>query len=223
MNMPNVAVAIPNSDPMVQMDIGNHFFSPQAYNLMRAQRQFLRVIELDKKYPGAHYQLGRTYFIVSKFPQAFLEMEAEERVNPSFGKVHYMKGLIAGYAKTFPLAEREFKEFINYDSFNWAGYNDLAWIYFAQGKFKESEDIALQGLKNAYENPWLHNALGVAQLAQQNKAEAKSNFEIAKKGFQKMSAGQWGGSYPGNSPAQHDDGLTATLKAVERNILRTSE
>lgn len=201
--------------------LGEYFFSPSsAYDVRAAQRHYRAVLLLDPTYKGAHYQLGRTYFITGDFEHAYAEILKEEVLNPSLGKVHYMKGLISGYLKNFLDAEQEFIKFIATDSRNWAGYNDLSWIYFAQGNYHYAEATAREGLIHAGENPWLNNAVGVALLAQGRNAEAVPFFLHAQDGFKNMSAEQWGASYPGNSPGEHIDGLAASLAAVERNIVR---
>jgi tetratricopeptide (TPR) repeat protein len=134
-----------------------------------------------------------------------------------------MKGLIAGYMKNFALAEIEFKKFIEYDSFNWAGYNDLSWIYFAQGNYHYAEATAREGLAQAAGNPWLHNAIGVSLLAQERGEEALPHFLEAQAGFSKMTPEQWGIAYPGNAPYEHMRGLQESLAAIGRNIERAQE
>ncbi len=201
--------------------LGEYFFqSGDTYDVHRAQYHYTEATRLDPRLLGAHYQLGRTYFILGYFDKAYAAVVSEELLRPEFGKVHYMKGLIAGYMKNFELAELEFKKFIEYDSFNWAGYNDLSWIYFAQGNYHYAEATAREGLIHAAGNPWLHNAVGVALLAQDRGAEALPHFKEAQKGFQKMNPDQWGIAYPGNSPHEHGRGLDASQKAIERNIER---
>ncbi len=201
--------------------LGEYFFSANSnYDIRAAQRHYQAALSLEPTLRGAHYQLGRTYFIVGDFERAYAEILREEELYPDFGKVHYMKGLIAGYMKNFLDAEQEFAKFIETDSRNWAGYNDLSWIYFAQGNYHYAEATAREGLIHAPENPWLHNAVGVALLAQERGSEALPHFFIAQNGFGNMSAAEWGESYPGNSPGEHTDGLAASLGAVERNIQR---
>lgn len=201
--------------------LGEYFFtsSPQ-YDVRQAQHHYREATRIDPTLPGAHYQLGRTYFIVGRLEEAYAEILKEEELRPEFGKVHYMKGLIAGYMKNFRDAEYEFKKFIEFDSFNWAGYNDLSWIYFAQGNYHYAEATAREGLIHAAENPWLHNAVGVALLAQERPEEALPHLKKAQEGFDKLRPSDWGTSYPGNAPQEHVNGLDASRQAVQRNIER---
>lgn len=219
-NMPRLAERLSSHDPAFYMELGDTFLTPESYNLFSARRAYARVLALDPKYPGANYQIGRTYFLVGDHALALMYLQEEERIQPSFGKVHYMKGLIYGFMKQFDDAGREFRAFIAYDSFNWAGYNDLAWIYFAQGYYEDAEATAREGLAQASGNPWLNNAVGVALLAQKRGAEAVPYFETALSGFKEMSPETWGGAYPGNSPQEHSRGLAESIHAVERNIVR---
>lgn len=223
LHSPTLASYIGSSDPKINYELGNYFFHGAGYDVRKAQYHFKKTIQLDSKFLGAHYQLGRSYFIVGRFPEAYTHIQLEEFINPELGKVHYMKGLIAGFMKEFELAEEEFKRFIQYDSFNWAGYNDLAWIQFAQGKYHDAEATAREGLAQAAGNPWLQNAIGVNLLAQDRPTEASEYFYLAKEGFSKMTASQWGIAYPGNAPQEHINGLRETLMAIERNIARAQE
>ncbi len=220
LNMPRLAALLHTNDADVLMELGNRFLSPESYNLAKARQAYGRVLTIDPAYPGANYQIGRTYFLVGDHALALMYLSEEERLRPEFGKVHYMKGLVYGYMKKFDEAGREFRAFIEFDSFNWAGYNDLAWVYFSQGYYEDAEAIAREGLARASGNPWLNNAIGVSLLAQGRGPEAALYFKDARTGFQNMTAAEWGGAYPGNSPDEHERGLAASLSAVERNIER---
>jgi tetratricopeptide (TPR) repeat protein len=220
LRMPHVAAHLRISDPALLMDLGNMFLSPEFYSLTDARIAYARVLAIDPTYPGANYQIGRTYFLVGDHALALMYLSEEERLRPTFGKVHYMKGLVYGYMKKFDEAGREFRAFIEFDSFNWAGYNDLAWVYFSQGYYEDAEATAREGLAQAAGNPWLNNAIGVSLLAQGRGPEAVHYFNDARTGFQNMTAAEWGGAYPGNSPDEHERGLAASLGAVERNIER---
>jgi tetratricopeptide (TPR) repeat protein len=213
-----------SNDGRVHFELGEYFFTsgPQ-YDVHRARHHYKEAVRLDPSIPGAYYQLGRSYFIIGRFSEAYAAIQSEEILRPEFGKVHYMKGLIAGYMKNFTLAEIEFKKFIDYDNFNWAGYNDLSWIQFAQGKYHDAEATAREGLAQAAGNPWLQNSIGVNLLAQDRPEEALEYFQLAQDGFSKMDASQWGVAYPGNAPQEHANGLRETLAAIERNIARTQE
>jgi tetratricopeptide (TPR) repeat protein len=206
-----------------ELKLGNHYFTHDHYDIDKAYQHFNAAVQMDGTLPGAHYQRGRTRFIVGNLAGAMRDVEYEEEINPSLGKVYYMKGLIAGYQKDLPKAERSFKKFIQYDSFNWAGYNDLAWILFAEGKYAEAEKYAQQGLSKTNDNPWLHNSIGVALLAQGKKDDAREHFLLAKEGFSHMTPEQWGIAYPGNNPNVLGTGLSATKDAIEANIQKTQE
>jgi len=54
---------------------------------------------------------------------------------------YYIRGPINGYAGHFAEAEADFKKFLTWDTTNWTAHNDLARVYFRQGKFREVENI----------------------------------------------------------------------------------
>ena len=204
------------------MQLGNYFFSHDHYDLNRAQKHYKKVIEADPFFKGAHYQLGRTYFVTGNLTQAMRNVDIEMIINPQLGKTHYMRGLIAGFQKKLNLAGTEFFKFIKTDSANWAGYNDLAWILFQQGRFSDAQQVVEIGLGYTPNNAWLLNSYGTVLLAQKKGAEAKPILEKSKTFFGRMQPSDWGEAYPGNSPNVLSEGLEASIQATERNIMRAS-
>ena len=107
---------------------------------------------------------------------------------------------------------------MQYDSIGWAGYNDLSWIYFQHGNFPAAEEIAVFGLGYAPENAWLHNSVGVAQLAQGKKAQARVHFKRALERLDQMTPDDWGIAYPGNDPTIYTEGLESMRQSIVHNL-----
>ena len=214
-----VALANPNN-PDVFFTIGENFFgNGRTYNLVRAEKAYSKAIELRQDFLEAHYQLGRVYFVQGRFYSALIETETVLRINPEFKKAYYMHGLISGYTNNYDQAIWGFSEFIKRDAFNWAGYNDLAWIYFRKGDYEKTRDIAKEGLKQAETNPWLHNIYGTALLNLGETQAAKEAFLVAIDETEKLTPQQWGGSYPGNDPRVYEQGLSEMKAAIQHNLM----
>jgi len=178
----------------------------------------------------AWYQLGRIDFLEGKFDAAIYkfnkQIEFFEDQQPS---VYYMLGLTYGYR-----ARREGKEddwtsaveyflrYLEHDNDSpWARV-DLAWIYFSQGFFEEMKPVLEEGLSINGDNPWLLNMYGLALLNTGNKEGAESSFSAALEGAKKLTAEEWGMSYPGNDPSAWSDGLEEFRAAIQANLNITS-
>ena len=213
-----LATLVSPNDPALQFAIGNYYFGGGAYDVEKAQGYFQKALEIDPKLEGAHYQLGRTYFIQSAFYDALREINKELELHPNFKRSYYMRGLVYGYTKHYAEAENDFKEFLKWKPKSWAGHNDLAWIYFMKGDYKNSATTAREGLKYVPNNVWLLNSLGVALLNEGKLEEAKKALTDALASASAMTPADWGRSYPGNNPSVYGDGLMAMKASIKRNL-----
>ncbi|MSU74785.1 tetratricopeptide repeat protein [Candidatus Kaiserbacteria bacterium] len=214
----SIATTLNKTDPALLFAIGNYYFGDGAYNTEKAEKYFKKALALDPILQGVHYQLARVYFIKGYFVRALAEINKEIELYPDFGRSHYVRGLIYGYTGQLADAETEFKAFLVWKPQSWAGNNDLAWIYFQEGKYAEARDAARAGLKIAPTNPWLLNALGVALLNLGEKKEAKDVFTQALDSSNKMNKNDWGSAYPGNNPMVYGQGFSQMKESIEENI-----
>lgn len=196
---------------------GNYYFSSQEYDLEKAQSQYEWALKIYPQAQGPHYQLSRIYFLKGDFSRATEEINIEIKNFPNFKRSYYVRGLINGYAKNFPEAISDFKEFLKWDGQSWAAHNDLAWIYFQTGDYKNAEKISREGLRWSPDNPWLLNSLGTALLNLDKKQEAKAAFELALSEAQKLTVSDWQKAYPGNNPAISAEALKRMIDTIKSN------
>ncbi len=215
------AALLNDHDPELFLDMGSYFFRADHYDIGKAERYFSNAAALDENVPYAHYQLARINFLRGDFQQALREINKEMTVQPELKQSYYVRGLIEGYAGDFTASAADFEKFISFYPFDWAGYNDLAWVYFRAGDYEKSKGAALRGLaaapRNA-ENPWLLNSAGIALLNLNKKEEAKIYFEKALAKLEDMAPKDWGIAYPGNDPAIYAEGLAKTKESVAYNL-----
>jgi len=214
---PLATLLVPN-DASLRFEIGNYYFGGGAYDVDRAQGYFEKALAIDPQTAGAHYQLARVYFIRGDFSTALDEINKELELHPDFKRSYYVRGLIYGYSKRYKEAEADFKEFLKWKPESWAGHNDLAWVYFMEGDYKNSAETAREGLKYVPNNVWLLNSLGVALLNDGKLAEAKKALTEALASADAMTPADWGRSYPGNNPSVYGDGLDAMRASIKRNL-----
>lgn len=174
----------------------------------------------------AWYQLGRLDFLEGNFDVAIHKFNKQvEYFDDQQPSVYYMLGLTYGYRARregreddWVLASEYFSRYLEHDPDSpWARV-DMTWIYFSQGRFEEMKPILEAGLKTNSDNPWLLNMYGLALLNTGNKEEARINFLAALEGAEKLTAKEWGLSYPGNDPSAWGDGLEEFRSAITANL-----
>lgn len=193
-------------DIWLEWGIGYYYFGGGAYDLNKARDSFKRALSIDPLIPTAHYQLARIYFIKGRISQALYEINKEIELHPESNKPYYVRGLILGY-RNYPgdldQAEEDFRRSSEDYPFNWAGYNDLAWIQMRQEKFSEAKKTVLQAFETIptekERNVWLWANLGVAEMNLENYNEAKEYLLTAQEISNKMTAGYFWSAYPGNN------------------------
>lgn len=197
---------------------GNYYFSNNEYDLNKAQNRYEWALKIYPQAQGPHYQMARIYFLKNDFDGALKEINLEIEKFPDFKRSYYVRGLINGYAKHFPQAISDFEEFLEWDAGSWAAHNDLAWIYFQTGDYRNAEKVSRAGLEQNPDNPWLLNSLGTALLNLDRKSEAKEALESALKQTEKLTPADWQKAYPGNNPVITKEALRKMIDSIEFNL-----
>lgn len=210
--------------------LGQYYFNANGsgvYDLAKARQYYMQAIEKDPRgNQNAWYQLGRIDFLEGNFLSALykfdkqLEYFGEE--NPS---VHYMIGLTYGYMakrsgkpEHWQKGEESFSRFIELvPSAPWSRV-DLAWIYFAQGRYEEMLPLLEEALPAEADNPWVQNMYGLALLNTGRREEARTHFEIAKEHAAELTVEDWGKTYPGNDPQIWGEGLEEFRSVIDVNL-----
>jgi len=218
-HLPALALFLAPEDASLAYRAGNFYLGEEAHDLKKAEELYNRALDLGYPEPAyLYFGLSRAYFFEGRYNKAIEAINETLRLDPSIKNVYYMRGLIYGYKNSLPEAERDFAKFIELKPESWAGANDLAWIYFRQGRFEDVQKVAEEALSYNSENPWLHNSLGVALLNLGKKEEARAAFEKALAAFRDMTSEEWGMAYPGNDARYHAQGLASTIRSVEKNL-----
>ena len=215
---PDIALFLDRNDATLAMEIGNYYFNGGAYDIEKAKRAFERAREIDPKLVGTRFQLSRIEFLRSHFETALALANEEFAIHPEFDRVYYLRGLIYGYADDLPRAAEDFQQFLKTHEHSWAGHNDLAWIYFRQGKFEKVAEIAKRGLELNPGNAWLLATYGTALLNINKKDEARRVLSEALANIEKLTLENWGDAYPGNNPKIYAQGLDEMKKTIKKNL-----
>jgi tetratricopeptide (TPR) repeat protein len=214
----SVATLLNSNDSELFFDIGNYYFGGGAYNLSKSEEYYKKALSLNDSLKSLHYQMARLYFIKNELSRARHEINKELELYPDFKRSYYVRGLINGYDNKLEDAESDFVEFLKWKKDSWAGYNDLAWVYFRTGDYKKVLITADSGLKYYPDSVWLLNSKGVALVNLGQKNEARDVLTKALYIAENMDASEWGSAYPGNNPEIYGDGLEAVRESIKRNI-----
>lgn len=202
------------------LGLGNQFFGGVLpHSLQIADTSYKTALFFDAEVPDAWHQRARIAFLRGDFEDALVKINKQLEIHgDSFMASYYIRGLIYGYDEQFEKAEQDFVTFLKWDPTSWAANNDLAWIYFAQGKFKETKAQSEVGLAYNQNNPWLHM---MHAMAVYNLGDVDSAYEEllkAKEDATKLVEDDWAKAYPGNDPKIAGRGLSEFKKTIERNI-----
>jgi len=229
-HLPQVAILLDGSNAELAMFIGNYHFNGVIgggeYNPDIALKAYQKAVSINPKILWGHYQLARIYFVKGDFNLALAEIAEELEANPENLRSLYVRGLIYGYrnqAGDLEKAEADFRRFAEWAPSEWAGYNDLAWILSKRGKYKEAGEtitMAFRKISESKNNPWLWNALGVAELNLKEYKNAELSFGKSKQLAERLTEEDWRRSYPGNNPASAEEGLSSFLQAIDENLRR---
>lgn len=204
-----------------------YFGTVGTYSLYCAQYAYWRSIEASTT-PNVRvwYQLGRIDFLMADYNSALAKFNRQIQLwDDAIPNVYYMVGLTNGYlarttksASDWARAETGFQKFLElYPENPWAR-TDLAWVFFAQGKFDEMKPVLTDGLAFHSEHPWLLNMYGLALLNTGERERAHVYFLRARENAERLTPEMWGESYPGNDPASWPIGLNEMRKAIDHNI-----
>ncbi len=199
---------------------GDWFFSEGfSYNVVIADRLYYVAILVDPNVVDAWHQRARIAFLRGDFAVALIAINQQIALHgDSFMASYYIRGLINGYRKEYEAAEADFERFVAWDPTNWAANNDLAWIYFAEGKFVEAKHQAEFGLVHNTANPWLLTTHAMAVYNLGNPMVAAVELAQAREAVANLTVYQWMRAYPGNDPALAQEGLAAFRATIDSDL-----
>lgn len=202
-----------------------------AYDLEKARYYYKQaILASSTEHALAWYQLGRIDFLEGKFDAAIYKFNKQiEYFGDHVPNVYYMLGLTYGYKASWGYGNDEdwergeegFLKYMEYDPRAPWPRVDLAWIYFAQGKYEEMLPVLEEGLAYEPDNAWLLNMYGLALLNTGNREKAHEYFIQAEEIASTLTTEDWGTIYPGNDPASWKAGLDSFRETIGKNIALT--
>lgn len=201
--------------------LGEYYFNQppysdgQIYDLDKARHHYNQSIveairQGDAPPKLAWYQLARIDFVEGKYDGSISKLNQQLLVHAdALPQTYYMLGLAYGYRaletdadSDWQAAEDGFKTFMEFSPQAPWPRVDLAWIYFAQGKYESMLPILETGLEFNGEHAWLLNTYGLALLNTGDTMGARQALRQAQQSYEALSVQDWERAYSGNDP-QH--------------------
>lgn len=214
--------------------IGKYFFL-EIHNVPLARFSLEQSAYINNKNPETYFLLGRIYFVQGDLKKSVEAYSQAKNIYPDNEQIYYGLGLTYGYMNDLNSAAKNFQKYLDiiedkkltgeykqYPSGHWAGYNDLAWIYFLQGDYKKAEEVTKVAL-NKYNNPWLLNMMGSILLNQGRNREAKVYFERAKEYAKNLTWEDFGEAYSGDNKDWQEKGFSNMKQIIDENIAKSEK
>lgn len=196
--------------------LGDVYLNLQDYE--KAAESYQQVLLRDGSFRGAHYKRARALFVTGDFPRAISEATSALERDPSHVRAKYIRGLAYSYRADWVSAEKDFTDLLLVNQ-DWAWTRiDLSWVYLAQGKYGEAENILADTLVNHPGNAWALNNLGLARMHQGNLAGAGESFTQAMQAVDIMEPVQFLQAYPLRKPAQFALGQKQLKQGILFNL-----
>lgn len=202
------------------VEVGNEFFGGDLpHSLFLADVSYRAALAIDASVPDAWHQRARIAFLRGDFEESKRMINTQIALHgDSFMAAYYIRGLVYGFNKEYGPAIEDFKHFLTWDPDNWAANNDLAWLYFSQGRFEETKTQASRGLEANPGNAWLFTMRGMARFNLGERKEALADLLEARVAAERLTEDAWRKAYPGNDPRAATLGLAELRATIEKNI-----
>ena len=192
------------------------FNSTENRTLGRAEA--LLVGNIDNLHEPSLYLLARVYMAQQDTEAVIAAANVYLDVFPENKRMHYLRGLARGYEENFDQAIDDFQTFIGYAPNEWAGYLDLSWVYFQNGKMSQSQQVISDAIDRFPDNAWLESAYSVILHNQGNEKVALYYAERALQHAQSVSAQDWRRAYSANDPRRVDSDLADFIGVLNYNL-----
>jgi len=159
-------------------------------DLSEAVVAFERALEIEKL-PTTYISLGLLHYYLSEFPEAITALENAVEITPddrlawsNLGDVLLFSSESERAAQAFATAERLAESQLEINGRDALVLIDLAWIKAMLGNFDEAQDLIMQALEVAPEDPYVHYIDGLVLVQRGDHSAAISSLETAiEKGF----------------------------------------
>jgi TolB-like protein/Tfp pilus assembly protein PilF len=143
------------------------------YDFVPAEREFERAIELNPRYPTAHYWFGFFLALMGRYEEGYTELKRAIRLDPLSGVIHWGLGFVCWSSRRYDQAIEQLKKTLELDASFAPAHALLGWAY----SYKSLHELAITSLQKAVQlspdaSQWL-GSLGEAFAAAGCRDEAQ--------------------------------------------------
>ncbi|MBL4644661.1 MAG: tetratricopeptide repeat protein [Candidatus Pacebacteria bacterium] len=189
-----------------------------SYSLEGLTTEYEERLALDENDKDALFSLARIYYIGNQTEKSLAAIAQYKELYPEEKRIYYISGLANAYGGNLRVAELEFLEFIDSGLSRWPGYLDLAWVYFQQGEFDQSQEKLDIALENFGSNMWLNTSRGAVALAQGEGEEALRYLYRAREQAKTVTAQEWRENYSFNDQLSSKMKLSACAQLLKQTL-----
>ncbi|HMB71667.1 MAG TPA: tetratricopeptide repeat protein [bacterium] len=137
-------------------------------------QQYQQAIDIDHTYPEAHFNLGNSYQVLGRIPEAEAEFLVAIEQQPKFVLAHYNLGVIYQRTGRDDQALAQFRRCVDYDPQFYPGFVGLGDILYKTGDFENAIANLERALELSPSQKQLRVVLGNALLQSGRPDAAKS-------------------------------------------------
>lgn len=145
--------------------------------LSEAHRQFERVLEINEKYPLAHYYLGEVALARGDYKEAIIQANKEKSKNPNLPEPYLLAARAYIGSRQYSLCAREYQQAIQLSTLSSNSYVNVAMCYRLSGNFDAAETMVVKAEKIENGNPLVYKEQGAI-------FESKGNNQLAARAYQ---------------------------------------
>ena len=147
------------------------------YDFIAAEREFERAIELNPRYPTAHYWFGFFLALMGRYEEGYTELKRAIRLDPLSGVIHWGLGFVCWSSRRYDQAIEQLEKTLELDATFAPAHALLGWAY----SFKSLHELAITSLRKAVQvsqgaSQWV-GSLGEAYAAAGYRDEAQKILE----------------------------------------------
>jgi len=118
------------------------------YDFVAAEREFEQAIELNPRYPTAHYWFGFYLAMMGRYEEGYTELKRAIRLDPRSGVVHWGLGLVFWCSRRYDQAIEQSEKALELDASFAPAHALLGWAY----PCKSLHEPAITSLRKAVEH-----------------------------------------------------------------------
>ncbi len=181
-NLLNKAAGINNTDPDVQMLLGDAALLQNPQNAGPAVSAYERAAKIDTKYAKAHYKVGKLYQRAKALDNAIASYEKAIQIDPEYAPAYKELGQIAYLNKDAAKAVQMYEKYMSITENPGDAKFQLAFFYFMNKQFDKANAIFKEVTTNPNVPAVAYKFYALSLVQQTKAAEAVTMFE---KYFQK--------------------------------------